>query len=125
MKLRIHNHSDIPIYQQLYEQIKNSILCGDLSERDQLPTMRYLAKELRISVVTTKRVYDELEKDGLIYSIQGKGSFVAARNKEIVREEYLRKVESSLIEALKYRILAGLSIEELKSMIDILEVTDE
>lgn len=121
MKLRINNQSDVPIYQQLYEQIKDYILRNEITENEQLPTMRHLAKEMRISVVTTKRVYDELERDGLIYSIQGKGSFVAARNQEMVREEYLRKIESSLNEALKYRIPAGISMDEMKSMLDILE----
>ena len=98
MKLRINNQSDVPIYQQLYEQIKNSILLSELNENEQLPTMRFLAKELRISVVTTKRVYDELERDGFIYSIQGKGSFASARKKEIVKEEYLRNIEVCLSE---------------------------
>lgn len=121
MKLKINNQSDVPIYQQIYEQIKDYILRNEITENEQLPTMRHLAKEMRISVVTTKRVYDELERDGLIYSIQGKGSFVAARNQEMVREEYLRKIESSLNEALKYRIPAGISMDEMKSMLDILE----
>ena len=125
MKLRINNQSDVPIYQQLYEQIKNSILLSEINENEQLPTMRFLAKELRISVVTTKRVYDELERDGFIYSIQGKGSFVAARNKEIVKEEYLRKIEFCLSEALKYRSFAGVTVDEMKSMLDILERKDE
>lgn len=121
MKLKINNQSDVPIYQQLYEQIKDCILRNEITENEQLPTMRHLAKEMRISVVTTKRVYDELERDGLIYSTQGRGSFVAARNTEIVREEYLRKIEFCLSEALKYRIPAGISINELKAMLDILE----
>lgn len=121
MKLKINNQSDVPIYQQLYEQIKDYILRNEIAENEQLPTMRHLAKEMRISVVTTKRVYDELERDGLIYSIQGKGSFAAPRNNEIVREEYLRRIEFSLNEALKYRIPAGVSIDEMKSMLDILE----
>ncbi len=121
MKLKINNQSDTPIYQQLYEQIKDLILRHEIAEDEQLPTMRHLAKEMRISVVTTKRVYDELEKDGLIYSIQGKGSFVSMRNKEIIKEEYLRKIETCLNEALKYRIPAGISIDEMKSMLDILE----
>lgn len=125
MKLRINNQSDVPIYQQLYEQIKNSILLSELNENEQLPTMRFLAKELRISVVTTKRVYDELERDGFIYSIQGKGSFVSARNKEIVKEEYLRKIEVCLSEALKYKEFAGITVDEMKSMLDILEGEDE
>lgn len=125
MKLRINNQSDVPIYQQLYEQIKNSILLSELNENEQLPTMRFLAKELRISVVTTKRVYDELERDGFIYSIQGKGSFVSARNKEIVKEEYLRKIEVCLSEALTYKEFAGITVDEMKSMLDILEGEDE
>ena len=125
MKLRINNQSDVPIYQQLYEQIKNSILLSELNENEQLPTMRFLAKELRIGVVTTKRVYDELERDGFIYSIQGKGSFVSARNKEIVKEEYLRKIEVCLSEALTYKEFAGITVDEMKSMLDILEGEDE
>lgn len=125
MKLRINNQSGIPIYQQLYEQIKQQILEGELGENEQLPTMRYLAKELRVSVVTTKRVYDELERDGFIYSIQGKGSFVCVRNKELLKEEFLKKMESHLMEALKYGYLAELSLDEIITTLKIFGVDNE
>ena len=86
MNIIISNISDKPIYEQIYLQIKGAILRGDLKEGEALPSIRALAKDLRISVITTKRAFDDLERDGFIYSVQGKGSFVAAKNKETVRE---------------------------------------
>ena len=88
---------------------------------EQLPSIRYLAKELRVSVITTKRAYDELEIEGFINSVQGKGSFVSVQNSELIREEQLRKVEAFLLDAIKQAELAGLSIDDLKDILETLE----
>ncbi len=116
MNIIISNISDKPIYEQIYLQIKGAILRGDLKEGEALPSIRALAKDLRISVITTKRAFDDLERDGFIYSVQGKGSFVAAKNKETVREEYLKQAESKIEEAIVLGRTAGLSDEELKEI---------
>ena len=98
MNVIISNASGMPIYEQIVSQIKKKILSGELMEGEMLPSIRALAKDLRISVITTKRAYDELEHEGLICTVAGKGCFVAARNKEWVREELLRKIEEHLQE---------------------------
>lgn len=116
MNIIISNISDKPIYEQIYLQIKGAILRGDLKEGESLPSIRALAKDLRISVITTKRAFDDLERDGFIYSVQGKGSFVAAKNKETVREEFLKQAESKIEEAIVLGRTAGLSDEELKEI---------
>lgn len=121
MDIQIRNSSDDPIYLQIKNQLKRAIITGELAAGDQLPSIRLLAKELRVSVITTKRAYDELEKEGFTNSVVGKGSFVAAQNSELLREEYLRKLESALRDALKYAALAQLSRAELLEMIDLLD----
>ena len=93
MNIHISNTSGKSLYEQIYAQIKNQILDGTLKEGEPLPTIRGLAKDLRISVITTSRAYSDLERDGYIYSVVGKGSFVAERNKEFVRERNLREME--------------------------------
>lgn len=113
MNIRISNADNKPIYQQIEEQIKAAIISGELGTDEQLPSIRFLAKELRISVITTKRAYDELEQQGFINSVPGKGSFVAGQNKELLREEHLRKMEHALKEARHYAKLAGMSVEEM------------
>lgn len=113
MNILISNYSDKPIYEQITNQIKNSILTGELRSNDPLPSMRTLAKELRISVITTKRAYEELEHDGFITSIPGKGSFVTGMNPELVREEHLRKIEEKLQEVIDIAQLGGISDAEL------------
>lgn len=113
MNIRISNADNKPIYQQIEEQIKAAIISGELAFDQQLPSIRFLAKELRISVITTKRAYDELEQQGFINSVPGKGSFVAAQNKELLKEEHLRKMESALKEALRYTEFAGLDFNEI------------
>jgi len=120
VNIQISNASSDPIYLQIKKQIKSAIISGKLKAEEQLPSIRYLAKELRISVITTKRAYDELEIEGFINSVQGKGSFVSSQNKELIREEQLRKVESSLLDAIKQAELAGLSIDDLKEILDTL-----
>lgn len=121
MNIHIKNSSDDPIYLQIKNQIKFAILNGELGADEPLPSIRVLAKELRVSVITTKRAYDELEKDGFIHSVQGKGSFVAPQNQELLRESFLRKIEENLTAVLGYAKILDLSREELISMLDNLE----
>ena len=120
MNVIVSNASDKLIYEQIYAQIKAAILRGECKEGDPLPSIRALAKELRISVITTKRAFDDLERDGFIYSVQGKGSFVAAKNKELLREEHLRQVEQKLSEAIDLARQGGISGEELSELLSIL-----
>ena len=98
MQLYIDNRSGAPIYDQIYSQIKDAILSGQVTEGEALPSIRALAKDLRISVITTKRAYDELESEGFIYTLPGKGCFVAERSTELLREENLKKIESHMQE---------------------------
>ena len=116
MNVIVSNASDRPIYEQIYAQIKSAILRGECKEGDALPSIRALAKELRISVITTKRAFDDLERDGFIYSVQGKGSFEAAKNKEFVREECLRQAEQKLTEAVEAARQGGVTDEELNEL---------
>ena len=120
MDIIISNSSGKPIYEQIVSQIKNMIITGELKPGDALPSMRLLAKELRISVITTKRAYEELEKDGFIESIMGKGSYVAAQNPELIREEHLRKVEEYMEKAVERAKLANISLEELIEILTML-----
>lgn len=107
MDIIISNASGKPIYEQITEQIKEQIMSGELNEGDPLPSMRALAQQLRISIITTKRAYEELERDGFIESFTGKGSFVAMQNKELFREENLRQIEHSLSHAVDKAKLCG------------------
>ena len=120
MKIIINNASGVPIYEQIVSQIKNQIMTGELTEGEALPSMRLLAKEQRISVITTQRAYEELEREGFIYSVVGKGSFVAPKNIEVIKEQHLREIEDKLTEALALAHLSGIEIKELKEMFDIL-----
>lgn len=124
MNILIDNKSGLPIYEQIYTQIKNAIISGALGEDEALPSIRSLAKDLRISVITTKRAYDELESDGFIYTVAGKGSFVAPRNMELLREENLRKIEAHLQEILRLAPSCGLTREDLKEMLCLLSEED-
>ena len=121
MVILIDNKSGAPIYEQIYMQIKSQIVSGSLPEDTALPSIRSLAKDLRISVITTKRAYDELEREGFIYTVAGKGCFVAPRNLELLREENLRDVEKHLEEAVRLAALCGLSREELHDMLTLIE----
>lgn len=121
MKIYINNKSGIPIYDQIYSQIKNSIITGELQENYPLPSIRNLAKDLRISVITTKRAYDELEKEGFIYTVPSKGCFVAPKNIELIREENLKKIEKYIEELKKLAHLCNLSKEDIIEMINLLE----
>ncbi len=113
MDIFISNASGVPIYEQIVSQVKNLILNGALQEGEALPSMRLLAKELRISVITTKRAYEELEREGYLVSVVGKGSFVAPKNTELVREEKQRQVEEHLSQAAETAKTYGISLEEL------------
>lgn len=120
MHIFIDNKSGIPIYDQICTQLRGLILEGTLREDEPLPSIRGLAKDLRISVITTRRAYEELEKEGLIYTLPGKGSFVAGRNPELVREEHLRQIEEAMT---KIRELAGgigLTRREILEMWDLM-----
>ena len=116
----ISNTSSMPIYEQIIMQIKKSIMNGDLKEREALPSMRTLAKELRISVITTKRAYEELENAGFIVTVMGKGSFVAKKNIERIKEEQLKQIEKSIQYVVEQAQLNGISLQELLDIVKIL-----
>ncbi|MGN7402491.1 GntR family transcriptional regulator [Cytobacillus praedii] len=120
MQIILSNSSKEPIYEQITNQIKSSILSGDLREGTALPSMRQLAKDLQISVITTKRAYEELEKAGFIYSIVGKGSFVAEQNLDVMRERKLKAIEEQLSAVIINSREIGLSIDELQQLLKIL-----
>lgn len=120
MDIIISNASGKPIYEQITSQIKAMILNGSLSEGEALPSMRLLAKELRISVITTKRAYEDLERDGFIETVTGRGSFVAGKNLEFVREEHLRMIEDKFQGAVDLAKTAGISREEMTEMLKVL-----
>ena len=113
MNLWIDNKSGMPIYEQIFTQIKGQIISGSLAENEPLPSIRNLAKDLRISVITTKRAYDELERAGFVYTVPAKGCFVAPRNVELLREEHLRRIEEHLREAVELARGCQLTHEEL------------
>lgn len=115
MQLYIDNRSGAPIYDQIYSQIKDAILSGQVTEGEALPSIRALAKDLRISVITTKRAYDELESEGFIYTLPGKGCFVAERSTELLREENLKKIEGHMQE-IRRLASAWLTENELDEM---------
>jgi len=117
MDIIISNSSQEPIYEQIVRQIKNPIMRGDLVENELLPSIRNLAKELQISVITTKRAYEELERDGYIYSVPGKGSYIAAQNKELLKEMRIKIVEGKLIEAIEAAKSIELTLDELYEML--------
>lgn len=116
MQILIDNRSGVPIYDQIYTQIKGQIISGALEENEMLPSIRGLARDLRISVITTKRAYDELEREGFIYTVPAKGCFVAARNVELLREENLRKIEQHMQEIRKLSAACRLSPAEIAEM---------
>ncbi len=120
MNIIISNQSGKPIYEQIVEQVKALILNGELAEGDALPSLRLLAKDLRISVITTKRAYEELEREGFVSSVPGKGCFVAGKNLELVREEHLRQVEKHLTQAVRAAALCGMDLQELTETLRLL-----
>lgn len=120
MLILIDNKSGLPIYDQIFTQIKGHILGGTLKPDDPLPSIRVLAKDLRISVITTKRAYEELERAGFIYTVPGKGSFVAAKNQELLREEHLKKIEEYMTAIADLARGAGLGRGEVLEMWDLI-----
>lgn len=120
MNIIISNTGGKPIYDQIAFQIKNQIIAGELKPGEALPSMRILAKELRISVITTKRAYNDLEEEGFLETVPGKGSFVAMRDASLVREEILRRIEGHLNEAVEIARKNGISREELTEILQVL-----
>ncbi|HNY94667.1 MAG TPA: GntR family transcriptional regulator [Flexilinea sp.] len=120
MKITLSNLSGIPIYEQIKDQIKSQILSGELKEGDKLPSLRELARDLRISVLTTTRVYTELEKEGFITNIQGRGCYVLGEGSELLKEHMLREMERNLSDALKAAKIAGLDISEVHQALDLM-----
>lgn len=122
MDIIISNANNQPIYEQIYCQIKNNILAGNLQEGELLPSIRNLAKDLRISVITTKRAYDELEKDGYLHTVAGKGCFVAEKNLEIIREENLKQIEEKMQAIAGLSSACGLTHAQLLEMFEALQL---
>ena len=120
MKLIISNVSGVPIYEQIKQQVKAAILSGELKEEEALPSLRTLAKDLKISVLTVTRAYTELEQEGFVKNVQGRGRFVLGSGSELMKEQLICKVENSLTEAIKAAKIANLSNEELHHLLDIL-----
>ena len=118
MTIFIDNKNGEAIYNQIYSQIKNQIINGDLKQDEMLPSIRGLAKDLRISFITTKRAYEELEKDGFIYTLPAKGCYVAPKNVELLREENLKKIEEYLEQISKLAISCNLSRDNIIDMIN-------
>lgn len=114
----IDNKSGAPIYDQIYSQIKNQIISGALKENEMLPSIRGLAKDLKISFVTTKRAYDELEREGFIYTIQAKGCYVAPKNVELLKEENLKKIEEHIEQIVQLAAACNLNKSDIKNMVD-------
>lgn len=120
MDILISNSSDKPIYEQITSQIKAMIMSGKLAPGEPLPSIRHMARELRVSVITTKRAYEDLERDGFIETVPGKGSFVAARNLALIREEQLKAAEARLAEAVDIAKRGGITLDELTEMLKLL-----
>ena len=117
MNILIDNKSGTPIYEQIYSQIKSQIIGGALKQDELLPSIRGLAKDLRISFITTKRAYEELEREGFIYTLPAKGCYVAPKNIELLREENLKKIEEYIDEIVKLAVSCNLSKQELIEMV--------
>ena len=118
--MRILQNAGIPIYQQIAEQMKTDILSGELAQGAYLPSIRELAKDLKISVITTMKAYEQLESEGLVTAVQGKGFYVNAQDSEMLREQHLRKVEDALTEAIRSAEIAGMSDRELADTLQVL-----
>lgn len=125
LEIHIRNSSGQPIYEQIGDQIKGLILSGELKQGDPLPSIRALARDLRISVITTKRAYDELEREGYIYTVSAKGCFVAQRNPQLAREEQLKKIEGEMQRIAELAVAGGISREELSEMFRLLVLDRE
>ncbi len=124
MDIIISNSSNIPIYEQIKEQIKNKIVSNELKTGELLPSIRTLAKDLRISVITTKNAYEELEREGYVTTIPGKGTYVASKNIELIREEQLQKIEGLLDTAVSIAKISNISKKEIENMLEIIYEED-
>ena len=120
MNIIISNRDERPIYEQITSQLKKMIISGELKQGQALPSMRALAKDLRISVITTKRAYEELEKDGMIETVTGKGSFVAEQNTQLIKEEKLKNIEERIDDIWEEAKICGITSEELKGMVELI-----
>lgn len=120
MEIIIRNTANQPIYEQIYSQLKAQIIAGVLSPGEALPSIRALAKDLKISVITTKRAYDELESEGFLYTVAGKGCFVAEKNLDLIREQQLKELETHLSAAAELAKSCGVTVEELMDMLRVL-----
>jgi GntR family transcriptional regulator len=125
MKVIISNSSPDPIYEQINRQIKAQIISGDLAEGEALPSIRKLAQELQISVITTKRAYDELEREGFINTVSGKGTYVAVQNQELLKEKKMKIVEEKLAEAVSEAKMMGIGLDHLEDMLKLLFKEDQ
>ena len=125
MDIILSNSSDEPIYQQIISQIKSHIMSGELAAGDALPSMRALAQQLRISVITTKRAYEELERDGFIENFTGRGCFVKSQNTDFLREESVRQTEELLAQACEKAKVCGLTLDEMKEILELVYGGDE
>ncbi|MBR0164795.1 MAG: GntR family transcriptional regulator [Lachnospiraceae bacterium] len=119
--MKILQNSNTPIYRQISEQLKNEILSGKMKEGTYLPSIRELARDLKVSVITTMKAYEDLESEGLVTAVQGKGFFVNAQDTEMLREQHLRKVEDALTEAIRFAETAGLTEKELADTLKTLQ----
>ena len=124
MDIIISNSSNTPIYEQIKEQIKNKIVSNELKTGELLPSIRTLAKDLRISVITTKNAYEELEREGYVTTIPGKGTYVASKNLELIREEQLQKIEGLLDTAVSIAKISNISKKEIENMLEIIYEED-
>lgn len=120
MNIVISNSGEIPIYEQIASQIKSAVIAGEVKPGEPLPSLRFLAKELRVSAISTKRAYEELEREGYITSVPGKGSFAAEINRELLREEQYKRLEEHLNEAVDAARTAGISLGEMKELLETL-----
>lgn len=120
MDIIISNSNSIPLYEQVKEQIKNKIISNELKAEEILPSIRSLAKDLRISVITTKNAYEELEREGYVETIQGKGTYVANKNTELIKEEQLQKIENLIETVVSIARISDISKKEIQEMLDIL-----
>ena len=118
--MKILQNSGVPIYQQISDQFKSDILAGKLKQGEYLPSIRGLAKELKISVITTMKAYEQLEAEGLVTAVQGKGFYVNAQDSEMLKEQHMRRVEECLTEAIQAAQIAGMTEQELKYTLDTL-----
>lgn len=125
MKIIVSNRSALPIYEQIKAQVKDAIFTGELREDDVLPSIRQLARDLKISVITTSRAYSDLEAEGFVVNVQGKGCYVLPQNKELVRENALKKVEQGLLDAILAAQSGGVKKDEVLEMLKLLYLEDE